>query len=93
MEKICDENKKIIEERKKYTVTDNSEDTKKESCIDIQKIFNDKVLNNIEKRNFLGNISNNMDIYLREDNIIINSESMNPRVIKITGNNTIKEKS
>ena len=92
LEKICDENKKIIEERKKYTVTDNSEDTKKESCIDIQKIFNDKVLNNIEKRNFLGNISNNMDIYLREDNIIINSESMNPKVIKITGNNTIKEK-
>ena len=96
LEKICDENKKENEERKKYTVTDNSEDTRKESCIDIQKIFNEKVLNNIEKKNFfIGNISNNMnnmDIYLREDNININSEIMNPKVIKVTGNNTIKEK-
>ena len=92
LEKIYDENKKENEERKKYTVTDNSEDTKKESCIDIQKIFNERVLNNIEKKNFLGNIQNNMDIYLREDNININNESMNPKVIKVTGNNTIKEK-
>ena len=92
LEKICDENRKENEEKKKYTVTDNSEDTRKESCIDIQKIFNEKVLNNIEKRNFLGNLSNNMDIYLREDNININNESLNPKVIKVTGNNTIREK-
>ena len=92
LEKTCDENKKDNEERKKYTVTDNSEDTRKESCIDLQKIFNEKVLINIEKKIALGSISNNMDIYLREDNININNESMNPKVIKVTGNNIIKEK-
>ena len=92
LEKISDENKKENEERKKYTVTDNSEDTRKESYIDLQKIFNEKVLFNIEKKIALGNISNNMDIYLREDNININNESMNPKVIKVTGNNIIKEK-
>ena len=93
LEKVCDENKNQNEERKKYTVTDNSEDTRKESCIDIQKIIIEKVLNNIDNKNFIiGNSSKDMDIYLREDYINIKCESMNPKVIKVTGNNTIKEK-
>ena len=62
--KVNKENKS--QEIKKYNNTGsnaNSEETKKESCLDLQKLFNDKILNEASKKDVINEIiTNNMNL-------------------------------
>lgn len=44
------------------TESKNSEDTKKESKLDLHKIFNDKMISNLYNKNIYNIISNNMQL-------------------------------
>ena len=51
------------------TESKNSEDTKKESKLDLHKIFNDKIITNLNNKNIYNIISNNMQLNKNNKNI------------------------
>ena len=82
LEKLCNnENKSDNKDKQKYNNTlsnDNSDETKKESCLNIHKVFNDKLPEDIDKKNIInGIITNNMKISSNDKNISRNNNNQN----------------
>lgn len=82
LEKLCNnENKNDSKDKQKYNHTlsnDNSDETKKESCLNINKVFNDKLLEDIDKKNIInGIITNNMKISSNDKNLSRNNNNQN----------------
>ena len=83
LEKLNDEKNNKTENKDKdikiYNITgsnENSEETKKESCLDLHKIFNDKNITNLDKKNIInGIISNNMKVNIKKNKNNINNNN------------------
>ena len=59
------------------TESKNSEDTKKESKLDLHKIFNDKIINNLYNKNIYNIINNNMQLNNKNKNMRNNDNNIN----------------
>ena len=81
LNKSEDKNEKDIKKYNNTGSNDNSEDTKKESHLDFQKIINDKILSNIDKKNIInGIISNNMKINFNNKKNSRNNNNQNNNI-------------
>ena len=71
-------------DKKVYNLTGsngNSDETKKESCLNLHKVFDQKIMDNIDKKNIInGIISNNMKINLNDKNISNISRNNNQNI-------------